>query len=399
MKKLIAVLLVLCMSAGLCACIEKVREQPPRLVSEDTTPQATQSTTPKATLATTPKATPEATPQATPAPTLEPTKAPSPEPTEAPKVKESAEVTMARTVLAEIEKVAGEEVVAKPLFWKVTGPEGMGTIYMLGSFHMTDAQAYKVHPTIMEAYRASDRCAFEFDLIETLSDTTALMAMYMSMLNPNGEKLETIVGKELYDKMKAFLEESGNYMAGLEYYGPNLWDSLISQQIYAEAGIGEVSGYDEYFNSLAYLDGKGVLGVESYEFQNDLLQQQDVRSVIMGLEEMMDETGREELVGVCKDLYNSWLNGDEKALMELLGNDYSDPEFLALDEDLQENIKVYNRKMVEERNYGMARAYREYIKQGGTTFCVVGTAHYLGAEGIVSLLRQEGFNVEKITLE
>ena len=40
---------------------------------------------------------------------------------------------------------------------------------------------------------------------------------------------------------------------------------------------------------------------------------------------------------------------------------------------------------------------KNYIKDGKTVMLVVGTAHFLGNDGIISLLEKQGFTVTQIT--
>ncbi len=365
-------------------------------------------------------------PEATTAPTVEPTAEPTVAPTETPAPTEAPEPTKApeKTPIAgqfvhQTQEYAGDdkmvlmasadtlvqsvpndrEVTARPLFWKVTDPDGAGVLYLLGSFHITDEQAYAVHPEIMKAYAQADAVAFEFDMLPYVTIQSKLLEMYSAYIDPEMKTVDKVFGTELFEKTKAFLTEYNSYAPGLEYYNAYYWDSLVTNIVYQLAGLGETIGYDMYFDALAYKDQKQVLEFESMEFQNDLLMSADDRMFIMEIEDALDEESRNETVQSAMELYEKWLAGDEEALNELIATDYEDPEFLALPEDLQENLKAYNKRMYEERNNNMAAGMKECIESGNVTLCIVGTAHYLGETGAVQQLKDAGYTVEKIVLE
>lgn len=378
----------------------------------DVTPTVTAEITkePEATNAPTEAPTPEPTAE----PTAAPTEAPTPEPTEVPTPmpqkgqhvnqaaaygSEDKEIILSAANALISSVMTDGENTAKPLFWKATDPDGDGVLYLLGSFHIADNQAFPVHPEIMRAYETADAVAFEFDMLPYLSVQSKALEMYSGYLDPSLKTVDNVLGAELFEKAKAFLTEYNSYAPGYEYYNAYYWNSLVTNIVYQLAGIGEAIGYDMYFDSLAYRDNKKILEFESMEFQNELLQSADERMFIMEIEDALDEEKRNETVQSAIDLYKAWLKGDENALNELIENDYSDPEFLALPEDLQENLKAYNKAMYEDRNNGMAAGMMECIEKGNVTLCIVGTAHYLGETGAVKQLQDAGYIVEQIVLE
>lgn len=409
--------LTMLLAAPGCKKQETTADVSPTITAELTKePEATPEPTAEPTKEPTAEPTKEPAAEPTKEPTAEPTDAPTPEPTIEPtgsvvqgehvrvaeKLSEKDHATVVsttETLLSSVASIEGEEITAKPLFWKVTDPDGEGVLYLLGSFHITDSRAYQVHPEIKKAYEASDAVALEFDLLPYVSIQSKALEMYSAYVDTSLKTVDKVIGKELYEKAKAFLTEYNSYVAGLEYYKPYYWDSLMTNIVYQMAGIGDVIGYDLYFDSLAYRDGKTILEFESMEAQNELLLSADNRMYINDIESVLDEESRKEMIEEAGKLYEGWLSGDEEALIELVNPDYSDPEFLALEEDFQENLKAYNKAMYEERNNGMAAGMKECIENGTVTLCIVGTAHFLGETGAVNQLKKAGYIVEQIVLE
>ena len=63
------------------------------------------------------------------------------------------------------------------------------------------------------------------------------------------------------------------------------------------------------------------------------------------------------------------------------------------DEALQAAMEEYDRLMFTERNALMADSLMKYMSEGRRVFFVVGCAHMLGDDGIVALLRENGYKV------
>ena len=63
--------------------------------------------------------------------------------------------------------------------------------------------------------------------------------------------------------------------------------------------------------------------------------------------------------------------------------------------DAPELQTVY-RKLVDERNVTMAKKVDAYLKTQDTYFIVVGSAHLVGENGILNLLKKAGYTIEPL---
>ena len=88
------------------------------------------------------------------------------------------------------------------------------------------------------------------------------------------------------------------------------------------------------------------------------------------------------------DLLAMWKSGDEKTLIKVGGiNEKTDDPLL----------EEYNYKMITERNKNMTKKIIEFLTKGsGDYFVVVGAAHMIGETGLVKLLTDAGYKVERI---
>ncbi len=82
----------------------------------------------------------------------------------------------------------------------------------------------------------------------------------------------------------------------------------------------------------------------------------------------------------------AWLSGDDREFGRLFDLESGDsPE-----------IQAFMRRLLEDRNVGMAEKIAGYLNAPGTTFVLVGAAHLTGPEGIVALLEARGLQGHRI---
>ena len=170
----------------------------------------------------------------------------------------------------------------------------------------------------------------------------------------------------------------------------------------ADDATSAILGMDMHLLMKAVYTGKNIIEVESVRYQLDLfdsfsreLQEMLLLSVIApppAAEE--DAISLEEMAELARE-FTAYLlaavkNGDEAVLTEFFtaGRDYSDPL-----------MKEYNTKLWDIRDAGMVEtieAYLAYADAGGDFFVAVGAGHTGGETGIVQVLIEKGYTVERI---
>ena len=147
-------------------------------------------------------------------------------------------------------------------------------------------------------------------------------------------------------------------------------------------------GYSPQFGMEQYFTAKKgtrpILELESIDAQLELLFDQPLATQVQLLKDTLDQEA--ELEPLLAGMLRAWLSG-------------ADAEFLRLFEQQagqSELARAFNRRLLDERNIGMARKVEEYLSGQGTYFVLVGAAHLVGAKGIVSLLAKQGLNGTRI---
>lgn len=277
-----------------------------------------------------------------------------------------------------------------PLFYRISKEDSDINIYLLGSIHAADKGIYPLNDTIMSSYNKSDYLAVEVDTVALTSDFDLQVSLAQKMLYTDGTTIKDHIGEELYTKMVAKLKEKGSYNSMYDNYKPAFFESLFENAIIVDADMDANAGIDMHFLKLAKKENKNILEIETAASQYDLLLNNPIELDKMMLEGYVESY--DESISEMKDLYNAWKKGDANELEQKLMSTSSE----GLSQTEIEMIENYNNTLINKRNYIMTDALEKYYAEEKNVFCVVGVGHVVGDQGIISLMEQRGYNVEKL---
>ena len=236
-----------------------------------------------------------------------------------------------------------------------------------------------------------DALAVEFDTVAYNSDTETAMKDMLQFLYRDGTTIADHMPEELYDRAVALLEEAKAYNPVLEYYNTAMWSLLCEQAAAAlYATIDFENATESHLINYAYSHGKPVHSVESASFQYAMMNGFPEELNLMLIEDTLE--GLDEYGESLNELFDTWLSGDYDEICKLALSEYDEE---ALTEEELQMLKDYDKAMLDDRNLGMAEKAKEYLASGETVFFAVGTAHMLAEPGIVNLLREAGYTVER----
>jgi uncharacterized protein YbaP (TraB family) len=147
-----------------------------------------------------------------------------------------------------------------------------------------------------------------------------------------------------------------------------------------KAGLDPKLGLDKHFYDRAKAAGKSVIGLETTESQIDRLdkmtpelQEQLLRSSLSEA-----ETARNSL----KTIVSAWRRGDSSTLEKTLLTDFT------------QYPAVYQ-SLIVERNHNWMPQIDACLARSTPCFVVVGAAHLVGPDGLLTLLQRKGYRVEQ----
>jgi len=270
---------------------------------------------------------------------------------------------------------------SKGFLWKTQA--GENTVYLLGSIHIANSAMYPLRGEIQKAYAQSDYLVVEADISKANTEEMQKMVLQKVMYN-DGTKLQDHISPETYKQLERLVASMGLPAGAFDSIKPwNIALMLDSLKMQSSSYVGEL-GIDQHFLNQANTSKLPILELESMEYQLDMfnsfsskLQDDMLASSIASFNSDKEDSG-----GI-QQLSEMWMAGDDKQLLEFTASTNSNEEV--------------NKAMLVDRNIAMADKIKGYLEGKGskTYFVIVGAAHFLGDDGILSLLEKEGFKIER----
>jgi uncharacterized protein YbaP (TraB family) len=259
----------------------------------------------------------------------------------------------------------------------VTGKQSV--VHLAGSVHALSADYYPLSPAFDAAFKDSDLLVEEVNLGEITSPAAQLELLMRGML-PADQSLDQLLSPATLARVNKFIADIGVPIEPLKRFKPWMLAIALEGIDLQKAGFDPELGLDKHFYDLAQGQGKAVQGFETAEYQ------------ISRFDQMTNNQQDRFLAETLKELES------EKANVNILakawkGGDVSTVERLVL-QDLRSDPLMYQRLLVE-RNRNWLPTLESFFTRRGHTFVVVGAAHLVGPDGLLTMLRGRGYLVEQ----
>lgn len=267
----------------------------------------------------------------------------------------------------------------KHFLWRATS--GAATVYILGSVHFMKKDAYPLARVIEDAFDACDTLAVEAD-INKVTPGTFQMLRRAGFYGPD-DSLVNHVSLQTY----AYVTEEGSRLGlpagALNRQKPWFLAITMASLELMRLGYDPNYGIDKHFLNRSS-GRKKIVELESLEYQINLLAElPDGEQEIFLLYTVKDLKSTGEQIDT---LMAAWRTGDSARVSSILTRSIENDE----------NFRTVYRKIMTDRNGNMARKISTYLRSGGKVFVVVGAGHLVGDEGIIELLRKEGYKVDQL---
>lgn len=276
------------------------------------------------------------------------------------------------------------------LLYKISGNGLKSPSYIVGTYHLAPASFADEIKGMSDAFAAVEQVYGEVDMQNALSSQ---MAMMSAMMLPEGKYIDDMFTTEEMERINAYMRENmrmdfTNSMLR-EQLG-RMRPSVLTMQMALLQFMKITPNFnpndliDSYFQKEARKSGKDVGGLETAEFQLELL-----------YGESTDEEEREALLRLVDE--------NEAVLKEM--QDMTDAYF-SFDIEGINNISLRSvetgemtveefAEMITDRNHNWVEAMPAIMAAKPTLF-VVGAGHLPGNEGVLALLKAEGYKVKAV---
>lgn len=260
------------------------------------------------------------------------------------------------------------------LLWKIESP-GNQSSYLFGTIHSEDPRVLDIPSPVLTVFDQAQILALEIEFSRE-SGQYAMASMFFS----DGRTLDKLIDQEMAQQVIKLMSKRGLPEHQIMLMKPWAVFTLMNMPE-PETGIYlDIKLYQE-----AVKQGKQLAGLETIQEQIATFDEMNMDDQLSLLKYSLDN--EEEFSKALDQTIDIYLNRDLKA-MEDLNNEFMQnmPEALAT---------LFIHRLIDHRNHRMYRRMQPLLKSGNA-FVAVGALHLPGKTGLLSLLRANGYAVQRI---
>lgn len=302
-------------------------------------------------------------------------------------------------------KTAVKKAKARKLYlWKIKGQHN--TVYLFGSIHVLDKSFYPLDSAITTAFQRSPVLVVEAD-VHRVNPLSVRKMTLRHGLYPPGKTLKTELPPKVYKKAAAYMQKMGLPIIRFHRMKPWLLGMTLSMMVLQRMGFSGQQGLDktllrqmaariQRWKSLhPPRKGKKTKGKKALssrppaikELEGVGLQLRIFASFSPKVQESILLSALQPTTSVRQKflkLVKYWKSGEDKKLYKLAFADF------------QKAPKIFQKKMILLRNQGMTQKVLGYLKSRRDHFVAMGTAHLLGKDSVLRMLRDKKIKVERL---
>lgn len=268
----------------------------------------------------------------------------------------------------------------KSLLWKITG-KGIKPSYLFGTIHIIGAKDYLWTPAMNAALKKTQKLVTEIDMSKQLS-----MVVTMMQLAPmkDGKTLEDLLSEEDYAMVKTyFTEETKSNEAKITFSVAQNWQPmLLMSALYPEMIDGPVKMYEMELVKIAKKEDMEFGGLETVEDQMKVFHGIPYKDQAKTLVETIQKLKESDGVSTeLQTMIENYKTQDVDGMLDDMGEDLDDmgnPDAL-----------------INDRNKNWIPKIIATSKKT-RTFYAVGAGHLGGDNGVIRLLRKQGYKVTPV---
>jgi uncharacterized protein len=263
----------------------------------------------------------------------------------------------------------------RSLLWKVTPPGAEKPSYLYGTIHSRDSRAFGLSDSVWIAMGRAEVVAGELDLEKSKQNPLALMN---AMMLPEGKRLEEFYKKKDWQLIDEHLKERLGMMAAMvQRMKPFFVMAMLTE---TEMSADEERVLDDHILSTAREQGQRVIGIETVEEQ---MLAMDALPVEQQADMLLEYVKNGAISADLNAMMDAYEEQDLDALMQIIMSDNYMPETL-------------ERALLVDRNVRMVHRLDSIMQGGENVFFAVGAAHLPTDDGLIALLRKQGYAVEPV---
>ena len=275
------------------------------------------------------------------------------------------------------------------LLYKISGKGLQKESYIVGTYHLAPASFADDIAGANDALQSVDAVCGELDMSEIMGGTS--LALTEAMMLPEGQLITDILTEEQLTRLNGYMME----VVGMDFNNPMCKEMLgrfrpsalamnleVVEFAKITPGFNPLKLIDNHFQTEATKMGKRVLGLETVEAQIEaLFGNTSIEDEVEALMEIVDDP--EATHEATKALADAYFAQDIEAIGTCIAAGVEA-------DDVEEWERIFGRR---NRNW---IAQMPAIMEAQPTLFVVGAGHLVGNDGVIALLKREGYKVKAV---
>ncbi len=260
------------------------------------------------------------------------------------------------------------------LLWEISGKGLSRPSYLFGTFHLMCKEDIQLSQNLKQAIKDSKELYLEMDMDDPSNTLGALLFMNMK----DGKTLKDLYTEEEYTRLNNFFKDSlGMPVTMLQRMKPNFLEALLYPKMMP---CKTMSGVEQELMLLAKNEKKEIKGFETIAFQASVFDSIPYEKQARELLKTIDS------VSSYKEYFDTMVATYKSQQLSLIEKMLSKAEF-----GVEENKDI----LLDNRNKNWVIQLKKIMHETNV-FIAVGTGHLVGENGLIALLRKEGYTLRPL---
>lgn len=261
------------------------------------------------------------------------------------------------------------------LLWEVSGNGLNKPSYIFGTFHLMCKDDIKISEELKRSLASSDEIYMEMDMDDPSTMISGLLYMNMK----NGKKLKDLYTAEEYNRIEGYFSDSLS-MPMMLFQGVKPY-FLVAMLYPKMMNCKTPSGVEEVLMGLAKENKKEIKGLETIQFQASVF------------DSIPYEWQAKELLKNI-DSFPKYKKEFDTMMLEYKNQKLSAMEQLLAKSEVGSD-KKYEDILLTKRNINWVNQLKSLMKNK-SLFVAVGAGHLIGENGVLNLLKKQGYTVQPL---
>jgi uncharacterized protein YbaP (TraB family) len=259
------------------------------------------------------------------------------------------------------------------LLWEISGKDIKQPSYLFGTFHLMCKEDIRFSENLFRALKYSSSLYLEIDLDDPANTFSALKYMYMK----DGVTLSKLLDSLHYKKIKNFFSDSLHMsMTMIEKMKPTFSSSLVYPFMMT---CKSTDGIEMELIKISKAQQKETYGFETIEFQSSIFDNIPYHEQVAELYNMIDS------IDVYKLNFIKMLSLYKSQRLDEIEKSFDD----------EQGFEEHKDVMLTNRNKNWLSQLKIILPKSNI-FIAVGAGHLAGDNGLIQLLKNEGYTLKPL---